>query len=211
MAATNRSFRIVMFSMSIMLAFTCLAQEKNEIAGSFGRTFISHQTVPGTNFVGNSVAFGDGLSFEITYARLLKTGGLASLSLEAPIFFNLDEKLNYGINVVPFDLHEYFVTPAARVTFFPLAPASPWGSFGGGFGRFTESSSLEFGGSNPNKGGSTTGVLQFGGGVDIKTWRSFSVRGEIRDFYSGVPQLNVNTGKPHQSNLFCGVGVVWKF
>jgi hypothetical protein len=195
----------------LLLTQSSLSQQKNELAGVLGHTFITHQTVPGANFPGNSVAFGNGLSFTVTYSRLLKVGGVASLSGEVPVQFDADEDLNYGRNVIPEGYRAYFVTPAARVTLFPRLPVTPWGSLGGGFGHFGVSSKLEFGGANPGKTGSTTGVLQFGGGVDVSTWRLFSLRAEARDFYSGVPQLNVNTGKSHQQNLFVGVGIVWHF
>jgi hypothetical protein len=33
----------------------------------------------------------------------------------------------------------------------------------------------------------------------------------VRDFWSGVPQLNVDTGKSRQHNIFGGGGVVWHF
>ena len=188
-----------------------IAQQRNEIAVMFGRTFVGHQTVPGTNFMGNSVAFGAGPSIEADYSRLVKPGDLVSLSLEVPVLLNFDEDLNYGVNVVPEDYRSYFVTPSARFTFFPNVPVTPWASVGGGFGRFSESSNLEFGGANPGAKGSTTGIVQFGAGLDVRTWRSFSVRGEVRDFYSGVPQLNVSTGKSRQNNLFVGVGLAWHF
>ena len=45
----------------------------------------------------------------------------------------------------------------------------------------------------------------------MQLFRSFGVRGEVRDFYSGVPQLNVDTGKTRQHNYFVGGGVVWHF
>ncbi len=211
MTVIRRSFGITLVAFIVLLAANAPAQEKNDVAVLFGRTWVAHQTVPGTNFVGNSLAFGDGIDVEINYARLLKAGDLASFSVEVPVLFDLDEDLNYGMNVVPQDYRSYFVTPSARVTFFRNLPITPWVSLGGGFGHFSASSTLEFGGANPGKTGNTTGVLQFGGGIDVPVWRTFSVRAEIRDFYSGVPQLNVDTGKSHQSNLFAGVGVAWRF
>jgi hypothetical protein len=207
----RRHFIFALLAVPLVLAESGLAQQQNQLAVTFGRTLIEHQTVPGTNFVGNSVAFGAGLSIEANYSRLVRPGDLASLAIEVPVLLNLDEDLNYGLNVIPGDYRSYFVTPAARVTFFPSAPVTPWVSLGGGFGHFSEGSKLEFGGANLGKTGNTTGVLQFGAGIDVSTWRSFSVRGEARDFYSGVPQLNVNTGKSRQHNLFVGVGVVWHF
>ncbi|MGB8911539.1 MAG: hypothetical protein WCC85_04660, partial [Candidatus Sulfotelmatobacter sp.] len=105
----------------------------------------------------------------------------------------------------------YFVTPAARLNVFPNTAVSPWISFGGGFGHFSESSTLEFGGTNPGKTGTTTGVLQAGVGLDVKLYKNFTLRGEAREFWSGVPQLNVNTDKSRQYNLFAGGGIVWHF
>lgn len=200
---------IAFIAVLIFLVQCAVAQQKNEVAGIFGRTFVSHQTVPGTNFVGNSVAFGDGIAFEGNYARLLKSGDRASLFVEVPVMFIVDQDLNYGLNVIPEGYKAYFVAPSARVTLFQNAPINPWFSFGGGFGHFSSSSTLVFGGPNPGKTGNTTGVLQFGAGADIRIMEHFSVRGEVRDFYSGVPQLNVNTGKSRQNNLFVGVGIVW--
>jgi hypothetical protein len=82
-------------------------------------------------------------------------------------------------------------------------------SVGGGFGYFKESSSLEFVGPNPGKTGTTSGVFQVGAGLDIKLLSRLSLRGQVRDFFSGIPQLNVDTGKSRQHNFFVGGGVVW--
>jgi hypothetical protein len=103
------------------------------------------------------------------------------------------------------------VTPAARLKLFPEQAVSPWVSFGGGFGHFGESSDLLFGGKNPSKNGTTTGVLQAGVGLDVKLIGRFSLRGEARDFWAGEPNLNVTTGKSRQHNFYVGGGLVWHF
>jgi hypothetical protein len=82
---------------------------------------------------------------------------------------------------------------------------------GGGLGYFKENSTLEFGGPNPGKTGTTSGVLQLGAGLDVKLYDRLRVRGEVRDFYSGVPQLNVDIGKSRQHNFLVGGGVVYPF
>ena len=53
--------------------------------------------------------------------------------------------------------------------------------------------------------------MQFGFGLDVRVWKSFSIRGGVRDFWSGTPNLNVDTGKSRQHNYFVGGGVVWPF
>ncbi len=138
-------------------------------------------------------------------------GEVLALALEVPFVVDPDEDVHAAQNLVPKQYSSFFVTPAARLNVFPATSVSPWVSFGGGFGHFSESSTLEFGGTNPGKTGTTTGVLQAGVGLDVKLYKNFSLRGEAREFWSGVPQLNVDTGKSRQYNLFAGGGIVWHF
>jgi hypothetical protein len=185
--------------------------QKNELSGSVGRTLISHQSIPGAPSFDPFLRFGKGYSFEINYARHVANAGPLSLYLEVPFLGNPDEDLHAAQNVIPEHFSSYFVTPAARLSIFSDQAVSPWVSFGGGFAHFGESSTLEFGGSSPGKRGTTTGVLQAGVGLDVRIFHRFSLRGEFRDFRSGLPQLNVKTPNSHQRNLFVGAGVVWHF
>src|SRR5258708_3232595 len=117
-------------------------ESKNEIAGTFGHTFISDQGVPNTSFFDNTVHFGKGYSFEGNYARKLKHYFWGDLAAEVPLIFNPDEDLNYGMNQIPIQYSSIFITPAARVTLIPDLAVSPWFSFGGGLGRFVASKDL---------------------------------------------------------------------
>lgn len=186
--------------------------QENELSGILGRTFISNQAIQGAPTFDPDLRFGNGLTFEVNYARRVWNRDLLSLSLEVPFVVNPDEDLHAAQpNRIPEQYASYFVTPAARLNVFPLQAVSPWVSVGGGFGHFSESSTLLFGGANPGKTGTNTGVFQVGVGLDVKIFKNFSLRGEGRDFWSGVPQLNVNTGKTRQHNIFAGGGVVWQF
>lgn len=186
------------------------AQEKNEIAGLIGRTFISDQGVSGTTA---NLHFGNGLSFEVVYGRRIlgNEDSLVTLTAEVPFVFNPDEDLHFSQNAIPEGYSSFFLTPSLRANVFASTKVSPWISFGGGFGHFHESSNLEFFGPNPGPTGTTTGAYQLGAGIDVKLFGRFSVRGEVRDYNSGVPQLNVDTGKSRQHNLFAGGGVIWHF
>ena len=185
--------------------------QKNELSGLVGRTFISDQGIKGALSSDPNLHFGNGLSFEVNYARRIIDASFWSFALEVPFVLNPDEDLSAAQNVVPKQYFSFFVTPAARLNVFPDSGLSPWISFGGGFGHFSESSTLVLGGANPGKTGTNTGVLQAGVGLDVKIVRGFSLRGEARDFWSGVPQLNVDSGKSRQHNIFVGGGVVWHF
>jgi hypothetical protein len=185
--------------------------EKNQLTGIVGRTFISNEGIKGATFSNPFVRFGKGFTFEVNYSRYLITNPLFALSGEVPVVFNLDQDVNSGANVVPSDYRSYFITPAARVNLFPATAVSPWVSFGGGFGHFSEKSSLIFGGTNPGKS-KTTGVLQAGFGLDVRIWRRISIRGEVRDFWSGEPDFPLApTGKTRQHNFFVGGGAIWHF
>jgi hypothetical protein len=189
--------------------------QKNELSGIIGRTFTSDQRIQGAPAYDPDLRFGNGLTFEINYARqvmVMGRGGFFSLALEVPFVVNPDEDLHAALpNRIPEQYASYFVTPAARLNVFSGRGVSPWVSVGGGFGHFSESSTLLFGGANTGTTGTNTGVFQAGFGLDVKIFRNFSLRGEGRDFWSGVPQLNVNTGKSRQHNIFAGGGIVWHF
>jgi hypothetical protein len=187
------------------------AQERNELSGLIGRTFVSDQGVTGTTTPGALLTSGAGISVEGNYGRRLLDFGLVGLTGEVPFVVNFHENVHFDLNLVPKDYKSFFVTPSIRANLFPNNGLSPWVSAGGGFGYFKENSTLEFGGPNPGKTGTTTGIFQMGVGLDVKLFSRFSVRGEARDFFTGIPQLNVDTGKSRQHNFFVGGGVVYHF
>ena len=181
------------------------AAQKNELSGILGRTFIADQGIQGAPAYDPNLRFGKGLTFEINYARLITVRPVWSLALEVPFVVNLDEDAHTYLH--PFlSYRSFFVTPSARVNVFPTTAVSPWVSFGGGFGSFGGISN-----GSASTSGSTTGVVQAGVGLDVKLTKRFTIRGEARDFWSGVPDLNVNTGKSRQHNIFVGGGLIWHF
>lgn len=196
-------------ALAICAFATHASAQKNELSGLLGRTFISDQGIRGTNFFDNNVHFGSGLTFEANYAHQVLGPGFASLSAEVPVVINWDEKLASDAPQIPSNFKSYFVTPSARLNIFSGSAVSPWVSIGGGVGRFNEGSSRVPG--VTSKTGTTTGTLQAGVGLDVKVAGRFSVRGEARDFWSGVPRLNVDTGKSRQHNIFVAAGIVWHF
>jgi hypothetical protein len=201
----------------LVVVFTLAVQapaQKNELSGMLGHAFISDQRIQGAPTSDPDLRFGNGLTFEVNYARQLRTLGrnFFSLALEVPFVVNPDEDLHAALPIrIPQQYASYFVTPSARINLFAGQGISPWVSLGGGFGHFAASSTLLFGGPNPGATGTTTGVLQSGFGLDVGVFTHFSLRAEGRDFWSGVPQLNANTGRNHQNNIFAGAGVVWHF
>ena len=203
--------RLLMVAFLTVTATSLVAcAQENQLSGLIGRTFISDQGIIGGTPPNPAVHFGNGLTFEVNYGRHLLGQGFTRLYVEVPAQFNLDEDLN-GPNAVPESYKSFFVTPSARANFFAMTAINPWLSFGGGFAHFAESSNAVFFGPNPGKTGTTTGALQFGAGLDVRFKPRWMIRGGFRDFWTGTPELNVDTGKSRQHNYFVGGGIVWLF
>jgi hypothetical protein len=194
-----------------LISQRALAQ-KNEVSGLIGRTFISNQGIIGSTSFDPNVHFGNGTTIEINYARRFLGTNLYSLAVEVPFIWNPDEDLHAATpTLVPEGYASYVVTPSARVNLFPEVGLSPWVSFGGGFSHIGTSSRTSDGLLNPNSTGTNSGVLQVGAGFDVKLIKAFRLRLAVRDYWSGVPQLNVDTGKNRQHNFLVAGGVVYRF
>ena len=198
----------------VTLAVSLAAQdEKNDLGGSIGRSFISTQAIQGATFFDPYIRYGKGLTIEGSYARRLLVTPVFAVAAELPILYNPDEDLHAGgPGLVPHDDKALFLTPSVRVNLFPTTAVSLWGSLGGGFGHISESNTLLYNGT-PNTGKSTTsGVLQYGVGLDVKLTKRVVLRAEGRDFWAGEPDFpQAPTGKTRQHNYFLGVGAIWRF
>jgi hypothetical protein len=209
----GKSLWVMVLFIAVFLASAAAQDEKNEIGGAIGRVFISDQGIQAP-IPNPTIHSGKGLTFEGEYARRFFVTPLFGISAEAVVAYNRGVKLNAGeylYSVVPEGYKELFVTPAVRVNFFPLTAVSPWVSIGGGVTHFTQNSNLLFGGANPGKN-TTTGTLEAGIGLDVKVWRKLSMRGGMRDFWSGIPDYPLApTGKTRQHNYFVFGGLFWRF
>lgn len=200
-----------------LVACTSFAQrthdEVNEVSVTVGRTFVSTQTIvnPPAGDPNPDIHFGNEESIAFNYSRLLKSRGIFGFTGEVPVAIYPRMDLNTGSNQIPKDIGALFVTPALRVNFFHADAFSPWASIGGGYGRFRQAPTLNYYGNNPGPGGTNTGVVEFGLGLDVFPWQRWGFRSEFRDFYSGVPDLNVNTGHSRQHNYYVGIGVIRRF
>lgn len=208
----GRRFWVVVLLTMALGAVAIAQDEKNEIGGIIGRTFISNQGIQ--NLPNAVIAFGKGLSFAGEYARRFRVMPVYSISGEVVAMYNYDQDVNggvYGHPAVPPDIRQLFVTPAARVNLFPTTAVSPWVSFGVGIGHISQNNMLVYGGANPGKS-KTSATIQGGLGLDVLVWRKLSIRGEVRDFWSGEPDFPLApTGKSRMHNFFVGGGAFWRF
>jgi hypothetical protein len=133
---------------------------------------------------------------------------VASLFIELPITGALDSPVSATkiLSGQSFNTKSYsalFITPGLRLEFIPTSPLSPYLALGGGLAHFSRTQTT-------NSSSTNTGVLDIGGGLDWKVARFLSLRGEVRDFYSGGPELiNGLTDREHQ--IVATGGVVVRF
>jgi hypothetical protein len=191
----------------LFFASNCWAQV-NEVSVSAGRSFVSTQTVPST---GLPVHFGNPTTVEFNYGRFLARYKIFGLYGEVPLAIMPRMDVNYHLGTTPKDIGALFVTPSVRVNFFSGDSLTPWVSAGGGYGRFRYAPVTLYENPNPNSAGTNTGVVQFGAGLDVWVWHRWGARFEARDFYSGTPTLNVDTGRSRQHNYYVGLGVAHRF
>jgi|SRR5262245_31113858 len=189
------------------LTTSALAQ-KNELPGIIGRPFVSDQGVLNASLFDKNMHLGEGLTFEVNDGHLMGNG-FARRTFEVPAVFNFDQDVHFAANLVPSSYSTYFLTPSLRANAFAGTAISPWVSFGRGLGHLGVADHLEFGGSNPDNS-NFTGIFQMGFGLDVRIKRTISLRGQVRDFWSGTPDLNVDTGKGHQHNFLVVGGVIWR-
>jgi hypothetical protein len=196
---------------SVGLSQISEAYTRSELSITVGRTFVSSQTIQGATFFNHDVHFGDSIAFGLNYGHKLKDFKGMGLTAELPIVVAPDTDLNTGKNLVPASYKAFFVTPSARLNFFSGSAVSPWVSAGGGYVHFKQAGHLLYYGPNPGPTSTNTGAVQFGAGLDVWPWQRVGFRLEARDFYSGHPDLNVNTGRSMQHNYFVAGGVLLRF
>ena len=109
------------------------------------------------------------------------------------------------------DVASLFLTPGIRVKFLPDARISPYATIGGGLGVYEHSTTLINGRPNPAPRIVNRGTFTFGGGVDFKVKSWLALRGEVRDFYSGIPVYNVPSVSGRQHNIVVSGGFVIRF
>src|SRR5215469_10403207 len=147
---SGKSRRLTALIMLTLMAIGASAQ-KNELAAGGGRSVIPDQAIqPGPiHLADNSVRFGNGTTWEVNYARHLLNHDFFALDAEVPVVGTPDQHLTSGNGAVPHTYASIFLTPAARVRFFPQNVFQLWISGGGGLGHWTISNTLVSGGINP--------------------------------------------------------------
>ena len=154
---------------------------------------------------------GAGLTYQLNYSSRFFDGKAAALYFEFPLVVTPTRDLKPSNVALPSSYSSVFFTPGIKLKLLPGLKWSPYAFAGLGAARLTASDTQTDG--QPNSAGRTkvTGAYDFGGGVDVKVFPHLSLRGELRDFYSGTARLSVTQLKSWQHNYMISAGLVVRF
>lgn len=195
---------VVVLSLLMGLCLTAFAQ-KNELALVAGA-----KITPTVGSGANTTNFSTTFAFEANYAAQLVHVPAVALHFEIPVLFTPSTDITTSNLTALKSYSSLFVTPALRLKLVPELPFSPWISAGGGIVHFNPGSTTQ-GGATVNTQSVTKGAAQAGVGADIHPpLLPVAFRFEVRDFYTGLPNLNTVSIKVRH-NLLVGGGVVLRF
>lgn len=155
--------------------------------------------------------FSAGTALYANYGVRLTGGETAALYLEVPFIATPQHRVSPSLGALSRDIATIYITPGLRFKLAPKARISPYAAAGAGLAIFEHSRENFAGQPNPAARVLKRGVFDFGGGVDIHIWRFLGVRGEVRDFVSGNPALNIPLQGSAQHNVLVAGGFVLKF
>jgi hypothetical protein len=149
-------------------------------------------------------------SFGINYGYRFVGTKIAALYGEIEFAAIPNRALTAASATVPQNYASLYLTPGVRLKFLPGSRLSPWAAIGGGYGLYQQSAQLSNGQNTTNKF-LNRGVFEYGGGLDYRLFRFIGLRGEVRDFFSGNPNLNAALSSSTQHNVVASGGIILRF
>ena len=182
--------------------------QSQELAFSLGG--ISGQTRTLTGSPTGTAQIAADRTLGVNYGHHLAGTRVAALYGEIEFVAIPNRGVTSATAVVAQNYASLYVTPGVRLKLFPRWRLSPWGAIGGGYALYQESNQLSNGQNTANKF-LNRGVFDYGGGVDYRLFRLIGLRGEVRDFLSGNPNLNAGPNSSTQHNVVASGGITLRF
>ncbi len=209
-------------ALSILAAFTLSAQQSGDEHQEFALTVGElsggnpslSPALTNNAVVPLALSLNAGVSVGANFARKIKDvpWGAVYWEMEA-----LGGPLRYVTGTpatAAHEIHSVFLTPGVKMVFTPKEVLSPWVAAGGGAAYYNSSGTSIGGG--PTGGGTSgsadnrvTYAVDFGAGVDYAMNKKYTLRGEVRGFYTGSPGFGVAT-TGGLFNFEIGFGLVWR-
>lgn len=151
-----------------------------------------------------------GKALQVNYGYRAWSNDAVAVSGEIHFLAN-PQRLVTGASFLTRDFASLYVTPGVRVKLNPKGLLQPYGVIGGGYALYEQSTTTLSGATNPAPRHLTRGAFQYGVGLDIKAASWLALRGEVRDFYTGVPALNLASLRGGAHNVVASGGFVFRF
>jgi len=198
----------------VVAAVTVPARAQSQDSGQNQELTFSLGGIPGQtrSFQGSAGAaqISADRSFGINYGHRFLDAKIAALYGELEFVAIPNRALTAASATVPQNYASLYLTPGVRLKFLPGSRLSPWAAIGGGYGLYQQSAQLSNGQNTTNKF-LNRGVFEYGGGLDYRLFRFIGLRGEVRDFFSGNPNLNAALNSSTQHNVVASGGVILRF
>ena len=160
---------------------------------------------------GSVLTFDRGRTYQATFAWEVWRADAVKVSVEVPFLAsNAFTVLTPGASL-PLEYASLYLTPGVRVTLWPKAPVSVFGSIGGGYARYSESKLRQDRGANSAQRDTNSGALEYGGGLDVRGLGWLGFRGEVRDIVTGARNFSLPTPGPGVHNVAVSGGLVIRF
>jgi len=180
--------------------------QSNDITFSLGG--IPSQSRPFRGPATGSTQISADVSLGANYGHRFLDAEFVALYAEIQFVALPNRSVTAATAVVPQNYASPYVTPGLQLKV--RARLSPWAALGCGYALYERSAKLSNGQNTTNKF-LNRGVFDFGGGLDYRLFRFFGLRGEVRDFVSGNPNLNVALSSSTQHNVVASGGISVRF
>ncbi len=190
----------------LLIAATAVFAQKHEVGLTLGRFTSSEISSPS-----GKLELGSGNGFQAGYGYRVYANSTVAIYGGAHLLASPQRKVNTTIPAATTDVATLYLTPDVRLKLLPNRRVSPWVAIGGGYAQYEHSLLRRDGQPNQAPRRQHGGAFTFGGGMDVRVLPWLSLRGEIRDFYTGSPNYNVLTSSGKRHNVVLGGGFVLRF
>lgn len=199
---------VLVLAVTLLGARSTFAQ-KHEVAFTSGVLRIGERgfDLPQPGFL----RFSKGFTYEFSYAQRLIDARLAALYFEVPLAGTPRTTIKTTNALSPSSYSSIFFTPGIKVKLLPGGKYSPFATMGAGLAHFREGDTTIDNQPVADRISKNDAVFVFGFGLDVKVRSILSIRGEVRDFYSDLPPLNVRALRDRQHNALVSAGIVLRF